>query len=212
MQSFFASPHFLEKLIWMDNPSNLMNSRKVAAIVVLSALSIGTNYAMLSLFNVKFMDLIVFVGGFCFGPLVGGLIGILSWAVYGTLNPLGFSLPIWLSTMFSEAIYGVAGGFVQKMFNKPTLKGSGNSRINLGIFFGVVGVFLTLAYDIITTIAFWSTIVSQSSLVVVFLSGAPFIVAHLLSNAIFFGVGSVPAINLISKLIRGGEKTVSVEK
>jgi hypothetical protein len=190
-----------------------MNTRKIALIAILIALAVGTNYMMMPFYNVKFMDFIVFVGGFCLGPFAGGLIGVLCWAVYGILNPLGFSLGVWVATMFSEAIFfGVAGGLMRKMFNKPTPGSTGNSRINLGIFFGVVGVFLTLAYDIITTIAFWYILAPQSTLIVVFLFGVPFTAAHLLSNAIFFGVGSVPVINLVSKLIRGGEKTVNVEK
>lgn len=189
-----------------------MNTRKIALIAVLIALAVGTNYLMMPFYNVKFMDFIVFIGGFCLGPFSGGLIGVLCWAVYGSLNPLGFSFQVWVATMFSEAIFGVAGGFIRKMFNKPTLEGSGNSRINLGTFFGVVGVFLTLAYDVITTIAFYLTFPSPSTLIAVFLFGVPFTAAHLLSNAIFFGVGSVPVINLTSKLIRGGEKTVNVEK
>ena len=43
-----------------------MNSRKTAILAVLIAISVGTNYAMISLYNVKFMDFIVFVGGFVF--------------------------------------------------------------------------------------------------------------------------------------------------
>jgi uncharacterized membrane protein len=70
-----------------------MNTRKIAIIVILTALCISSNYALLPFFNVKFMDFIVLVGGFCFGPLAGGLIGVLSWGIYGTINPLGFSLP-----------------------------------------------------------------------------------------------------------------------
>lgn len=193
-----------------------MNTRKVALVAILTALSVGTNYAMVSIPNVKFMDFIVFAGGFCFGSLLGGLIGVLSWVVYGVLNPLGFSLGVWLATMFSEAIYGVAGGFIRKMFSKPMLESSRSSRINLGIFFGVVAVFLTLAYDIITTIVFWYAVPitarSQTTLLAVIIFGVPFTIAHSLSNAVFFSIGSVPVINVISKVVRGGEKPGNVEK
>ncbi len=183
-----------------------MNSRKVAAVVVLSALSIGTNYAMLSLFNVKFMDLIVFVGGFCFGPLVGGLIGILSWAVYGTLNPLGFSLPIWLSTMFSEAIYGVGGGLMKKLLGSNGCIAATNSRVYICVFFGVLGMFLTFCYDFITNIVFGY--VNNIDLVFAVVIGfVPFGLVHTLSNAFFFGIGGLPAINTILRVI-GGENSV----
>ena len=187
-----------------------MNTRKVALVAILTALSVGTNYAMMSIPNVKFMDFIVFVGGFCLGSFLGGLVGVLSWAVYGILNPLGFSLGVWLATMFSEAIYGVAGGFMRKMLKKSVLESLRSSRINLGIFFGVVAVFLTLAYDIITTIVFWYAVpftARSQTLLAVIIFGVPFTIAHLISNAVFFSIGSVPAINVISKVIRGGEKS-----
>ena len=187
-----------------------MNTRKIALFAMLVGLAVGTNYALMPLWNVKFMDFIVFIGGFCLGPFVGGAIGVLCWAVYGTLNPLGFSLNIWLATMFSEAIYGVAGGVVRRMFSKSTFEGSGSSKVNLGIFLGVLGVFLTLFYEVITNIA-WASVVN-TNLLVVLVAGTPFTVAHVVSNAVFFGVGSVPVIKVISKVVRGGEKTVSVEK
>ena len=183
-----------------------MNSRKVATIIVLSALSIGTNYAMLALFNVKFMDLIVFVGGFCFGPLVGGLIGILSWAVYGTLNPLGFSLPIWLATMFSEAIYGVGGGLVKKLLGSNGSIELTNNRVYICVFFGALGMVLTFCYDFITNIVFGY--VNNINLVLAVIIGfVPFGLVHTLSNAFFFGLGGLPAINTILRVV-GGENSV----
>ena len=48
-----------------------MNSHKIAVVAVLIALAIATNYAMISIYNVKLMDVIVFIGGFILGPLVG---------------------------------------------------------------------------------------------------------------------------------------------
>jgi uncharacterized membrane protein len=62
--------------------------------------------------NVKFMDLIVFVSGVVFGPLMGASVGVLTWLVYGTLNPYGFSLPILLATCTGESIYGIIGGML----------------------------------------------------------------------------------------------------
>jgi len=188
-----------------------MKTSKIAVIAILAALSIGTNYAMISLFNVKLMDFIVFVGGFCFGPFVGVLIGIISWAVYGTLNPMGFVLPIWVSTMLSEAIYGVAGGLVRKAVTSHEVGESGNYSIGTYIFFGTVGMFLTFTYDVITNIVFgyfayfghvtWWTIVAS------IVSGfVPFGLVHVASNAAFFGIGCVPTIRAIMNVV-GGEKS-----
>jgi len=180
-----------------------MNSRRIAIIAMLSALSIGTNYALLSFFNVKFMDLIVFVGGFCFGPVVGASIGIVSWAIYGTLNPLGFSLPIWLSTMFSETIYGIGGGLVRRIFISNDLSEFKNDRINIYALFGTFGVFLTFLYDFFTNVVF-GYVNGLDALFAVVMGFVPFGIVHAFSNALFFGLGCAPAISIILRFVGGG--------
>lgn len=187
-----------------------MEPQKVAMIAVLAALSIGTNYAMIFLFNVKLMDFIVFVGGFCFGPFVGASIGIVSWAVYGTLNPMGFSLPIWLSTMFMETIYGVVGGLMRRRLNLTTVVESRDGRINAFIFFAAIGMLLTFVYDIVTNIVF-GYVIGWNILFAVIIGFVPFGLVHSLSNALFFGIGCVPAINAILN-VAGGENFGISEK
>lgn len=184
-----------------------MNTRKIALFATLVGLAVGTNYAMMGLWNIKFMDFIVFIGGFCLGPLAGGAMGITCWAVYGTLNPLGFSINILFATMFSEAIYGVAGGLVRRVIigRASSLKEPIDNKFNVGIFLGVLGVLLTFVYEVITNVA-WATTVN-ANLLVIFAAATPFTVAHLLSNAVFFGVGSVPVIRVIVKVLWGGEKS-----
>lgn len=188
-----------------------MNPRKIAIIAVLAALSIGTNYALLPFFNVKFMDFIVFVGGFCFGPFAGGLIGVISWAVYGSLNPLGFSFPVWLSTMFAEAIFfGVAGGLTARFLVLPKNSSVSKDRTSVFVLFGVISVFLTFIYDFVTNAAY-AYAYGINLIVAIIVGFIPFGIVHLLSNVIFFSLGCVPTINTILK-VTGGEKIVSVEK
>ncbi len=182
-----------------------MNSRRLAITIILVALSVGTNYTMMSLYNVKLMDLIVFVGGFCFGPLIGALIGITSWAVYGTLNPLGFSLPIWLSTMFSETIYGIAGALVRKSLDHDEFNGFRSDGVNTYVFFGIFGMFLTFVYDTITNIVF-GYVSNWNILFAVIVGFVPFGLVHMVSNAFFFGIGCAPTINAILNVI-GGENS-----
>ena len=91
-----------------------MNVHRISLIAMLVSLSVATNYALIGVPNVKIMDFIVFMGGFCLGPLVGASIGIFTWAVYGAINPYGFIPQILLATMFSEAIYGLIGGLLGK--------------------------------------------------------------------------------------------------
>jgi hypothetical protein len=182
-----------------------MNTVKVAVIAVFCAVSIGTNYALFSLWNVKLMDFIVFVGGFCFGPVVGVSIGLISWSVYGTLNPQGFVLPVLFATMFSETIYGIAGGLLRK-----GLTGMKEEAWRASVLFASVGVLLTLIYDVVTNIVFglsagWNVVFA---IVVGFI---PFGLVHEISNMFFFGVGSVPVISAINKVV-GGERNVNLEE
>lgn len=182
-----------------------MNTIKIAVIAVFCAVSIGTDYALFSLWNVKLMDFIVFVGGFCFGPVVGVSVGVISWTVYGTLNPQGFVLPVLLATMFSETIYGIAGGILRKR-----LTGLKEEAWRASVFFASVGVLLTLIYDIITNVVFGLT-AGWNVVFAVVVGFIPFGLVHEISNLVFFGVGSVPVISAISKLV-GGDGNVNLEK
>jgi len=186
-----------------------MNTRKLAVIVTLAALSIGTNYAMISLYNVKLMDLIVFVGGFCFGPLVGASIGIASWAIYGTLNPIGFSMPIWAATMFSESIYGIVGGLVRKTLDSHKITHPRREPFGVYVFFGTIGLLLTFLYDAITNTVF-GYVANMPFLFAILTGFVPFGIIHVMSNVVFFGLGCVPVINAISSVTGG--KNVDIPK
>lgn len=203
---------FFSDKVYIDGLSiqTVMDSRKIAIIVVLAALSVGTNYLLSPFFNVKFMDFIVFVGGFCFGPLAGGLIGIFSWAIYGSLNPLGFSFPVWISTMVGEAFFGVVGGLTAQFVLPQRLRADGN-RLSISVMFGIISLLLTFVYDLFTN-AVYAYAYGINIFVAIIVGFVPFGVAHLLSNAVFFSVGCLPTINAISKIMGGGEKTVINEK
>jgi len=163
-------------------------------IVTLCALSIATNYALIGVSNVKLMDFIVFFGGFFFGSIVGGSIGVLSWLVYGLINPYGFVPQIWLATMFSESIYGLVGGAVGSKLRTTSLKGQ---RLGASVFFATVGFFPTLVYDLITTVVLAYS--ANTPLAGTILFGTPFTLVHEISNAAIFGVCMVPLITVLGK-------------
>jgi len=182
-----------------------MDTRKVSIITTLTALCIATNYALLGIHQVKLMDFIVFVGGFYLGPLAGASIGILSWLVYGTINPYGFIPQVWLATMFSEAIYGLIGGLLGKKIAPTNFNGV---RLRLSIFFGTIGFISTLFYDLATNVV-WASAFSVP-IIVAILCGTPFTIVHQVSNATIFGVSAVPVITVLEKLF--GDEKVGVSK
>lgn len=182
----------------MDKPTKNMRINIIAIITTLVALCIATNYALAGVPNVKFMDFIVFIGGFYLGPLAGASIGILTWLVYGMINPYGFVPRIWLATMFSESIYGVLGGFLGKNFVSTNFS---EHRLKLNVVFGTVGFISTLIYDIITTIVFvWTFNLPIIGAIVI---GVPFTVLHELSNTAIFSISSIPVIKVLEKLSGG---------
>ena len=170
----------------------MLRALKTATIVLLVALAIATNYVMVGFFNIKLMDFLVFIGGFLFGPIVGASIGVLSWLVYGTLNPYGFVPQVWLATMLSETVYGVVGGFLGKKLTSTDFEGH---HLKLGIFFATMGFLPTVVYDLITNIAY--AISFDVPIIVAVVVGAPFTVIHQVANAAIFGLFSVPAITTL---------------
>lgn len=182
-----------------------MDPNKIAVIAVLVALATATNYAMIPLYNVKLMDIIVFIGGFLFGPVVGASIGVFSWTVYGTLNPLGFSVNIWVATMLSETVFGVVGGLVGKTSYDFRVQ-----RAGLCLSFAALGGLLTFVYDIATNVV-WGYTCGPSILFAVVFGFVPFSLIHIVSNILFFGVGCVPAISAVSNLI-GGDRIGTLKK
>jgi uncharacterized membrane protein len=187
-----------------------MKSVKIATIIALAALSIGTNYAMISLYNIKLMDLIVFVSGFCFGPLVGVLTAVVSWATYGTFNPYGFSLPIWMSTMLMESVYGLAGSAVRRELSSNEWHEPEGDGIGGYFFFGMLGMLLTLVYDFVTNLVF-GAVSGWSILFAVVVGFFPFGLLHMVSNAFFFGIACIPTVKAVIK-ITGGENSGNPKK
>jgi uncharacterized membrane protein len=174
------------------------STNKIAIIASLAALSVATNYALVGLPNVKAMDFLVFIGGVCFGPFAGVLIGILGWAIYGVLNPYGFVLQVWLATMLFETIYGLVGGVVGmnlvsiNFYSKP---------VRMSFFYGVLGCILTILYDSALNVVY--ALVFGVPILAALVLGAPFQVLHAVSNTLIFASCSIPIIRII-KRIGGG--------
>ena len=169
---------------------------RASVIAVMTAACIVSNYLLIGVFNVKLMDLIVFASGFLFGPTVGASVGILTWLVYGTINPYGFSLPVLISTSLMESLYGIAGGFIGT-------RGSMGVGLTSNIKYGIVGFLLTFVYDLVTNIV--SGLSAGIPLSVALITGIPFAIAHEGSNAVFFFLGAPPLISAVGRLIPNGE-------
>lgn len=182
-----------------------ISTRELSFIGVMTALSISTNYLLMGLLNVKFMDLFVFVSGYLMGSLSGALVGILTWLVYGTLNPYGFNLPTLIATCIGESIYGLVGGLCTKFgLNVSSRALTGRKFWENNLKMGIIGFLLTFIYDLFTNIV--TGIVFEIPLLLYIIAGIPFAVAHEVSNFFFFFLGGSVLVNAIQKVaFKGGE-------
>jgi hypothetical protein len=87
---------------------------RVALIAVFTALSLGTNYVMIDVPNVKLMDSFVFIAAFLFGLEVGFGSAISIWVIYGFINPWGQAgFPLFFFLVIGECFYAIAGAFLR---------------------------------------------------------------------------------------------------
>jgi len=179
-----------------------ISSQRAGVVAVLTAVCVSTNYLLIGVTNVKLMDLIVFTSGFIFGTYVGASVGLLTWLVYGTLNPYGFSLPILAATCAGESLYGVAGGLLGNKIVQGSYGKDISSILFINARFAIIGFLLTFIYDLFTNIV--SGVVAGIPITVALISGIPFAIAHEFSNTAFFFMGASPLIRAMGRLFSEG--------
>jgi hypothetical protein len=162
---------------------------KIALIAVFTALSLGTNYAMIDIPNVKLMDALVFIAAFLFGLEVGLGSAISIWVIYGFINPYGqagFTLLFFL--VAGECFYALAGSLLSRTSVARDLIKNARPRGRMSLLFGLIGFLATFAYDVLTN--FGSYVFTTSSVYQAFIigmiTGVPFAILHEASNLVFF--------------------------
>ncbi len=180
----------------------LLNTRKIALLSVLVAVSIGIQLTPRPP-NVELTSLLTFLVGILYGSLIGGFFGGLVMFVNGFLSPwgfAGFAMPFQIAGM---TLTGFAGGTYKKYLIETHLAQAGAEV-------AILGAFLTFLYDAITTIgvATEATIVGNIpwhiSLITTFSVGAAFYLVHTVSNFVLFGLGLIPLLEVFQR-IPGGE-------
>ncbi len=182
----------------MSSPNTYSSvSIKVALVAVFTSLSLGTNYAMIGLLNVKLMDSLVFVAAFLFGLRVGLGVAISIWSIYGFVNPWGQADFVTLGFVMSgECLYALAAAILSKTSMSKQLLREGHAYGRLSFVFGIVGLLTTFAYDTLTNFGTYvfKTSSLYNALVIGEITGAPFALPHELSNLVFFSIVAPGAI------------------
>jgi len=180
-------------------PILLSRTRKVAVISIFTALAIATDYAMFPLTNIKLMDSIVFVSSLAFGLPVGVCVGSLTWLVYGTVNPLGAAGgPLLLLLMVSETVYAFLALGARRISG---LEGGGLPVRSLS--WGALGLIGAFLYDL-NTIITPSLLIGEpvKAALASLLPAAPFMIAHELSDFVFFAVAAPALYAAIRRVLK----------
>ena len=191
----------------------LLNTRQVALIAMLSAVSIVVAYskgaAIPSLPGVfEFMTVLIFVSGFSFGYSVGGSVGVIALTIY-MLVPYPFAHPAaWLFSTSPVLLvvmaclgfmFGIAGAAASR-FLRP------QRTLRFTLYMGLLGLGLTFIYDVASSVGFalaypaftavWQAIVL--TFIPLFYPWPPII--HTATNTIVFAVVAPALIIAINRL------------
>jgi uncharacterized membrane protein len=166
-------------------------------IAVFTAMSLGTNYALIDIPNVKLMDALVFTAAFLFGLDVGVGSAISIWAIYGFVNPYGQADFITLFfVMVGECFYALAGGLFRRASVAQDSLRPWNTRLPIYPVFGLIGFLATFAYDVLTNFGTWVFRANSvyQAFIIGMITGAPFAAVHEVSNLFFFAMVAPVAI------------------
>lgn len=159
---------------------------------LLAALAVALNYAMISIPQVKFSNLIIFIAGIYGGIYAGILSGSVFALVYFTFNPYGMPpLPLLAAQVGCMALIGAAGGICGRynIFAGRKLWISARAA--------AAGFILALIYNLVTTAvgAFLFGAFKQA-----FIGGAVFMLVNVGVNVVIFAVLIPVLLPVIDKL------------
>ena len=179
-----------------------LDTKKVSLTAVLSALTIVVAYSKglsVPFFPglIEFMTVLIFISGFHCGSIVGCFVGFISLTMY-MLIPAPFAQPgAWIFTISPMllllmgalgALFGIVGGLMRRM--------RGNARIGQRFVFemALIGLTLTFAYDILSSVAFYLAYpIYPSILDAIYLTFVPLYyvyppIIHTVTNTIVFAI------------------------
>lgn len=167
---------------------------KVALIAILAAMAIGGNYALGAIPNVELSSVMVFLSGFLFGTLIGAFVGLISMTIYQLWNPWGaFIPPIGLAVIACTMFTGIIGGILGQSLRTLTYTDK-----RWFLWPAVFGILTTFLFDIVTNFAYSLTFVVP--FLIALIAGLPFMVIHIISNALLFGLLTQPVSRAVSQL------------
>ena len=171
---------------------------------VLVAVTIVMGWLTLYIPNVELVTAMVFLSGYWCGPWWGMIVGFLGEGLFSLTNPYGMPLPpLLIAQCVGMTFAGLVGGWVRKHLRQE-------NKYHSIITLAVVGLVVTVIFDIITTISFPISMGLPLSMVwYSLIGGTIFMAIHGLSNIVIFVVFvrmviiRIPRINITEKAAVG---------
>ncbi len=166
----------------------MFRSRDVAVMAVFSALAVASNYALLAFPQIKLMDSLVFVSAYLFGFGVGAGVAVITWLVYGSVNPLGAAgFPLLLVLIVGELVFAFSGSLLGRSWKRTAVFDNGRKFLNKSLVLGITGLLSAFVYD------FWTNAIdglliyrSIDGIALRWITGVYFALAHELADFVFF--------------------------
>jgi uncharacterized membrane protein len=159
-------------------------TRKLTRLSLWTATALVLRYALLSIPNIELVIATIFLAGFSEGSFRGLIAGLLTELLFSMTSPFGAAAaPLIIAKCLGMSLAGLLGGFAHYLMHNPAI------HMNPRLFFGIMGVSVTLIYDVLSTLGFialtglkWINILRFITL------GLGFYMIHILWNTAVFGV------------------------
>lgn len=168
--------------------------KKLTFMALFIALGVSLGYLLAPVPNVELVTMTIFLAGYFFGIKEGFVIGLFTEALYSAFNPYGMAAPpIFIAQILAMGLAGMVGGLTARTHHSFSL-------INI-LKIGFIGFLLTLIFGVLTTLSYsLFTGLTGKKLILSFVYGFYFYLAHLLSNTLIFLFLVPPLIRAMSKL------------
>ncbi|MDX1797226.1 MAG: hypothetical protein R3255_01140 [Candidatus Lokiarchaeia archaeon] len=185
--------------IWLERISF-----RIALISTFIALAIVLGYLLVQIPNIELFTLTIFLSGFILGKRDGMIVGLLSSFIFCFFNPFGASpLPLLAFQLGYYSLIGLSGGLISSLFKRKRIINFDDDMYKFSnmVILGFIGAFMTLNFQVISTLIDVLTYGTINQFIPRFLTGALFTIVHIVGNTLGFIFILPGLIQLLNKML-----------
>lgn len=165
--------------------------KSTAIIVIYSAAAVASSTSLVFIPNLETITIFIFLVSFYYGFKIGFSMMLTTSIIYELFASIvyGFSGPLFFFKLFAYSFTVLIASNLSNILKNDIPDGNlarrfSNNRSRIG--FLIVGVILTLLYDLITTTYSYFLVQNVKAFILLFIAGLPYIFFHELTNGIIF--------------------------